>query len=135
MAAEERRKVVIASVSGNWHPSRAWWLSARIAAKSATEYSGTASDKFSATLLSGRALWDITARWDLGLAASVMSGQGSKQYAYGIETGYNLRKNLWVSAGYNIAGFTDKDLTGNEYTAKGLYIRLRAKFDETLFVD
>ena len=129
----EKRKAIIASLSGNWHPARSWWVSGRVAAKTATETTGSLNDKFSAFLVSGRVLWDITDRWDAGVLASVMSGQGSRQYAYGLETGYTVRRNLWLSLGYNFAGFTDKDLTGNEYTAKGPYIRLRAKFDENLF--
>jgi hypothetical protein len=40
-------------------------------------------------------------------------------------------KDLWVSAGYNFVGLKDRDLTANEYTSKGVYIRLRFKFDET----
>jgi len=36
-----------------------------------------------------------------------------------------------VSAGYNFVGLNDRDLTANEYTSKGAYVRLRFKFDET----
>jgi hypothetical protein len=50
-----------------------------------------------------------------------------------VEAGYLLRQNLWLSAGFNAAGFAgDRDLTGYEYTRQGLYVRLRFKFDETL---
>jgi hypothetical protein len=140
-AAAENRKVLTASVSANWHPTRNWWLSGRLAAKTANETynanngSGLTSTagKFSATMVSARAMYDVTSRWDLGALASVMQGGGSRQYAYGLETGLIVKRNLWLSAGYNFAGFTDKDLTGNEYTAKGPYLRLRAKFNENLF--
>ena len=54
-------------------------------------------------------------------------------YASGVETGYLVMENLWLSAGYNWRGFRDRDLTGSDYTAKGLYLRLRWKFDEDLF--
>jgi hypothetical protein len=49
----------------------------------------------------------------------------------GIEAGYMLAQNLWVSAGYNIFGYKDPDMQGADYTAKGVYVRLRYKFDET----
>ena len=39
--------------------------------------------------------------------------------------------NLWLSAGYNVFGYHDDDLTAGEYTNKGVYVRLRYKFDET----
>jgi hypothetical protein len=48
--------------------------------------------------------------------------------------GYLLKQNLWLSAGFNAAGFAgDADLTGYEYTRRGVYLRLRFKFDENLF--
>ena len=56
-----------------------------------------------------------------------------KQFAVGAELGYLLTENLWLSAGYNVRGFRDDDLTVGEYTNQGAYLRLRFKFDETLF--
>ena len=45
-----------------------------------------------------------------------------------------VRESLWLSAGYNRVGFSaDRDLAGYEYTQRGAYVRLRFKFDETLF--
>jgi hypothetical protein len=143
VSSPEARKALVASVSANWHPTRNWWLSGRIAAKRSHETAYTnkgngtglsaGTSSFSAAMVSARAIYDITSRWDIGALASVMQGGGARQYAYGLETGFVLRRNLWLSAGYNVAGFTDRDLTGNEYTAKGPYLRLRAKFNENLF--
>jgi len=66
------------------------------------------------------------------VASSVLgSPQGStKQYAVGAEAGYLVGQNVWVSMGYNFSGFYDKDLSGSDYTRKGVYLRLRMKFDE-----
>ena len=62
------------------------------------------------------------------------SPQGSaRQWAAGLEAGYQVQTNLWASAGFNWSGFTDKDLSGSDYTAQGFYVRLRFKFDENLF--
>ncbi len=82
-----------------------------------------------------RVAYDITERWDLGALAAVQLGQrGARQQALGIEAGYLLQQNLWLSAGFNLSGFRgDADLTGYEYTRRGAYLRLRFKFDETLF--
>ena len=131
-SAEDRRAVII-SLHSNWHPTRAVWLSGRIAAKSVNERLEGVQDKFSAAMLSSRLIYDLTERWDVGVMASVLSGGGSQQKAFGLETGYALQQNLWLSAGYNWAGFSDRDLSGAEYTARGAYIRLRFKFDESLF--
>ena len=51
-----------------------------------------------------------------------------------MEAGRLLRQNLWLSVGYNGTGFRgDADLTGYEYTERGVFVRLRFKFDEDLF--
>ena len=47
--------------------------------------------------------------------------------------GYAIVDNLWASVGFNFIGFSDDDLVESDYTRRGLYLRLRFKFDETLF--
>jgi hypothetical protein len=61
------------------------------------------------------------------------SNAQSKQYGVGVELGYLVASNLWVSAGYNVFGYKDADMAGADYTVKGPYVRLRYKFDESLF--
>ena len=39
---------------------------------------------------------------------------------------------LWLSVGYNRFGFRDDDLASEGYTNKGVFLRLRYKFDENL---
>jgi hypothetical protein len=135
-AGASRREVVIVSTHADWHPSRPWWLTGRVAAKSVAEtFSGQAVPRYSAYLLSGRVGYDVTERWDLGvLAAGLFSPQGNaRQTALGVEVGYLVKTNLWLSGGFNVTGFSDRDLTGSEYTQQGAFIRLRFKFDEDLF--
>jgi hypothetical protein len=126
----------VASTAGEWHPSRPWWLSGRVAAKwQKDRFEGGTMSDFRAQWLSGRLVYDIDKRWDIGLGAAVQRGQGgARQTAVGLEVGYLLATNLWLSAGFNRSGFdADRDLSGYEYTQRGAYIRLRFKFDETLF--
>jgi len=131
-----KTRALVASTAAEWHPSRPWWLSGRVAAKWQKDRfeGGTASD-FRAQWLSGRLVYDIDKRWDVGLGAALQRGQGgARQTAVGLEVGYLLATNLWLSAGVNRSGFdADRDLSGYEYTSKGAYLRLRFKFDETLF--
>jgi hypothetical protein len=125
----------IFSVQSTFHPSRPWWISGRAAAEWVyDDFSGVHSDYF-AYLFGGRLVYDLSKRWDIGVTADVLfSPQGSaKQYSMGLEGGYLLQKNLWLSLGYNFAGFSDRDLTGTDYTNRGVYVRLRYKFDEDLF--
>jgi hypothetical protein len=37
---------------------------------------------------------------------------------------------VWVSAGWNLAGFTDRDFSQERYTARGPYVRFRLHVDE-----
>lgn len=126
----------IVSAHADYHPSRPWWMTGRVAAKwQKDQFENGVRDNFNAQLLSGRIVYDVTEKWDLGLMASVQLGQyGARQSALGVEVGYQLRENLWLSVGYNRSGFTaDRDLVGYEYTRSGVYIRLRFKFDEDVF--
>jgi predicted porin len=126
----------ILSTHADWHPSRPWWVNGRLAAKWQTDQlEGGTRSRFDAQLLSGRVVYDITERWDIGaLAAAQMGQNGARQHARGGEAGYLLKQNLWLSAGFNHSGFRgDADLTGYEYTQQGVYLRLRFKFDETLW--
>lgn len=117
-----------------YHPSRPWWFSGRAAGEWVNDdFSGVHSDYF-AYLFGSRVVYDISKRWDIGANANVLiSPQGSaRQYSMGLEVGYLVKENLWLSLGYNFAGFSNRDLTGTDYTNRGLFVRLRYKFDEDL---
>ncbi|WP_313642843.1 hypothetical protein [Stenotrophomonas sp.] len=135
-----RTRAHIISTHADWHPSRPWWLTGRIAGKWQRDQfaygdGSRVNSSFNAVLVSGRIVYDITENWDIGVLGSTFRGQyGANQYAYGVEVGRLLRQNLWLSAGYNWTGFEgDRDLNGYEYTQQGLFLRLRFKFDEDLF--
>jgi hypothetical protein len=141
-ATDEARRVHVGALQANFHPSRVWWTSARVAAKDVRERfpntQGGGDDRYQAWLLGGRLVYDLTEDWDLGLQASVMHGKAdgqtgaSLQKSIGVEAGYLVKTNLWLSAGFNWAGFSDRDLS-SDYTARGVYLRLRYKFDADLW--
>lgn len=135
-----RVRAHIVSAHADWHPSRPWWLTGRVAAKWQQDRffytdTGRVDSHFNAVLLSGRVVYDITEHWDIGVLGASFRGQsGANQHAFGLEVGRLLRQNLWLSVGFNASGFRgDNDLTGYEYTQQGVFIRLRFKFDENLF--
>lgn len=135
-----RTRAHIVSTHADWHPSRPWWLTGRVAGKWQQDRfaygdGGRVNSRFHAVLVSGRIVYDLTENWDVGVLGSTFRGQsGANQYAYGLEVGRLLRQNLWLSAGYNWSGFQgDRDLSGYEYTQQGVFLRLRFKFDEDLF--
>ena len=59
-------------------------------------------------------------------------GEGGRRSALGGEVGFQLQKNLWLSAGYNVTGFADRDLVSSNFTTRGMFVRLRMKFDESV---
>lgn len=48
----------------------------------------------------------------------------------GPSVGVSPGGNLWVTAGYNVAGYRDRDFEDDRYTRAGPYLTLRAKFDQ-----
>ncbi len=124
----------IVSVLADWHPNRVWWVTGRLAGKQQTDYFAQSRDKFRAYLVGARVTYGLSERWDVsGATYQMWTPGGARQYAIGAEVGYMITSNLWLSAGYNVRGFRDDELSGGEYTNQGVFLRLRFKFDENLF--
>ena len=91
-----------------------------------TDYSGY-------TDLTGLELrYDLTKRWDIGVRGSMLHSWSIGQTDYGtsVSTGFNLGKNFWISVGYNITGFRDRDFSRADFTSEGPFIKFRLKFDQ-----
>jgi len=74
---------------------------------------------------------DFSRKWDAGVQASILLSDvgDSEQYSYGVSVGHSFARNIWLSAGFNFAGFTDHDFSGAKYTAEGFYVKFRFAFD------
>ncbi|MBB5019096.1 hypothetical protein HNQ59_002394 [Chitinivorax tropicus] len=134
--AGQHYRAHIISALADYHPSRPWWLTTRLAAKQSTDFRlNNDQRRYRAWLASARLVYDLTENWDIGVMGSMLGSPDdhSRARAVGVELGYLLTQNLWLSAGHNWAGFHERDLSGGDQTAKGSYMRLRFKFDETLF--
>ena len=51
----------------------------------------------------------------------------------GPSIGFSPFANAWVSVGYNLKGFEDRDFDDAHQTARGAYMVLRMKFDQDTF--
>ena len=73
-------------------------------------------------------------RWDFGVSASVYHSYNSDvfDYSIGTDVGYNIGKNMWLTLGYNFAGFEDDDFAAARYTAAGPFLRFSIKADQQL---
>ncbi|MBN8809335.1 MAG: DUF11 domain-containing protein [Sphingomonas sp.] len=75
---------------------------------------------------------DVGRRFDIGVQGSVQHAwtSGVVDYSVGPSIGASPATNLWVTAGYNAAGYRDRDFEGDRYTRSGPYVTMRLKFDQ-----
>jgi large repetitive protein len=129
-----RSETHILSTHGHWQIDRQQALSLRWAGKTTNARDAAASSRYWAYLVHGRYTRDLTQDWDVGFQTGYLTGKGgANQKTLGLEVGYQLVPSLWLSMGYNVLGLTDPDLSGQNYTSRGAYVRLRWKFDEAVF--
>lgn len=71
-------------------------------------------------------------RWDAGIHTSIYHSYQSRvlDYGLGVDIGYNILDNMWLTLGYNLAGFHDSDFTAARYTAQGPFLRISVKADQ-----
>jgi uncharacterized repeat protein (TIGR01451 family) len=76
---------------------------------------------------------DVGSRLDIGVQGSVQHGwsRGVVSFSGGPSAGVSPAPNVWVSAGYNIAGYRDRDFEDDRYTRQGPYVTMRLKFDQS----
>lgn len=131
-----QRKAWIASMHTNQRFEAANTLSQRWAIKRAYEsYAGLNDTRFTAGLGFLRYTHHLSRHWDLDVHGGLIVANNlqHRQWGLGLEVGYLLQDDLWLSLGYNHFGFIEPDLAGTDYTQQGLYLRLRWKFDENVF--
>ena len=65
----------------------------------------------------------------------LLRGEKACNYKYGLggEIGVKVHDNIWVSTGYNIVGFEDKDFDEHGYLKEGFFFRFRMSIDENMF--
>jgi uncharacterized repeat protein (TIGR01451 family) len=80
---------------------------------------------------------DLTERFDIGVHGTMLQSLESKvsDQSVGIDVGVTLVKNVWISIGYNFAGFSDDDFDASRYTAQGPFLKFRVKADQDTFKD
>lgn len=76
--------------------------------------------------------FNITDRVDAGASGSVRHDLGARAIAWsaGPNVGITPFVNGWLSVGYNVVGFADRDFDEARYTRGGAYVTMRFKFDQ-----
>ncbi len=79
----------------------------------------------------------LRGRWDVGVNTSIYHSYQSKviDYGAGLDVGFNLATNMWLTLGYNFIGFHDEDFSQARYTAQGPYLRFSIKADQQTLKD
>ncbi|MCK4837465.1 MAG: hypothetical protein KAS94_01625, partial [Desulfobulbaceae bacterium] len=123
---------IINNINANYRADKKTQISLQHAAKYVSEtIDGNDYGGFTDLIgLEGR--YDLSPNWDIGLRGSMLHSWSAAQFNYGtgVSVGHDLVKNLWLSVGYNFTGFTDRDFSSAEFTAKGPFIKVRMKFDQ-----
>lgn len=128
------RESDIVSMHLNYNPNRRWVVTTRYAGRWTDELQDAIRTETRARLIGGRVVYEVVPRWDLGIQASRLFSDGAAaQRSWGVEIGHTLGRDFWLGLGYNFTGFSDPELTGEDYSERGIYFRLRAKFDENTF--
>jgi hypothetical protein len=134
--ADLKRAVHSIALTANYQPNRETVFSGRYAAKAVQDRSSGYDTRSFAQLIGGRVTRDVGRDWNVGATAQMLveNGTRARQFAAGLEAGYQVRVNTWVSAGFNLLGFREPDMAGADATSRGAYVRLRMKFDENSLV-
>ncbi len=102
------------------------------AAKLADESADGLVTHSTAQWLHGRVARGFAKHWDAGVHGSTLMGSGSERTGLGAEIGRQMQPGVWMSAGWNRFGYFDPDLPDEAYTRAGFYLRVRARFDESI---
>jgi len=133
--SENRR--VVNNLSANYKLDNKTQISLLYGAKYVLETIDGADYSGFTDLVGVEGRYDLTKKWDIGLRGSVLHSWNAGQLSYsaGPSVGYNVMQNAWVSLGYNLVGFSDKEFSAAEYTAQGPLARFRFKFDQNSVKD
>jgi len=128
---------VVNNLNANFKLNNKFQISLQYGAKYVLENIDGADYSGYTDLMGVEGRYDLSKKWDLGLRGSALHSwrAGQLSYSTGLSVGYNVIKNAWVSLGYNLIGFSDKDFSAAEYTAQGPFVRFRFKFDQNSVKD
>jgi uncharacterized repeat protein (TIGR01451 family) len=76
--------------------------------------------------------FDLSETIDVGIGGTLRQSTGGRAIAYsgGPSLSISPFENSYITIGYNVTGFKDRDYTDTRYTRAGPYITMRLKFDQ-----
>jgi hypothetical protein len=128
---------IVNNVNANWQLGEGMQLGLQYGSRYArSTFDGVAYDGYS-DLVGVDLRRDLNRRFDAGLHTTVVHSWDTHvaEYSVGLDLGVSFAKNVWVSFGYNLTGFDDRDFSAARYTDQGPFIKLRIKADQDTFKD
>jgi len=126
---------LVNNLNANWVPNRSIQIALQYGGKyvfdqiDGQDYAGYTD------LIGIEARRNLGTHWDIGVHGSVQHSwnENITDYGLGASIGYQAFNNAWLSVGYNLLGFNDKDFGSAGYRAQGFFIAIRMKFDQDTF--
>ncbi|MFC3579059.1 hypothetical protein [Sphingomonas hylomeconis] len=80
---------------------------------------------------------DLGPNFDIGVQGSVQHAwsRGAVSFSGGPSLGVSPGRDIWITAGYNVSGYRDRDFGADRYTLKGPYVTMRLKFNQQTLSD
>ncbi|MCH9671389.1 MAG: hypothetical protein K0U93_08075, partial [Gammaproteobacteria bacterium] len=123
---------VINNLNLNYQPNKRSQLGLHYGAKYVAETIGNQQHSGFTQTVGLEFRRSLTQDWDIGVRASLLHSSSTRSYiaSLGASIGYSPAQNVWIGAGYNIAGYRDDDFSNSEFTQHGPFLQLRIKADQ-----
>jgi len=135
LAATVKGVKLVNNLNANYRPNPRTQISLQYGAKYVIDAIDGIDYRGYTDLIGAEFRRDLSKNWDIGVFGSVLRSvnAGVRNYSVGASVGYQLMTNVWLALGYNLRGLDDRDFNGGGYSAGGLFLTLRMKFDQDTF--
>lgn len=150
LTGDARSQRIVNSLSINWSPSSEvsdlLGGTTFLDRSEASLFIGTryVSERFGAddidgwsNIVAGDIRFDLSEMFDIGVSGAIRESDGGRAWHWsaGPTIGISPVENTWITIGYNIVGFEDRDFEEARYTRQGPYVTFRFRFDQQTFRD
>ncbi len=127
-----RSRRLVQNLSAVWQERPALQVSGRYGWRYAVETFDGATYEGYTDVLGLEARRCFSQRWDVGLQTAARNSwrQDVHDFSLGASAGVMLLEDLWLSLGWNLRGFRDRDFDAAGWTAQGPYLRFRFRFNQ-----
>lgn len=128
----DRTRKLINNIHANWLITERDQLAGQYGIKRVLDQYGSGNYASTTDFMATEWRHHLTERWDVGAHGRRLHGYeaGQVNHGAGVSVGYIPKTNVWVGLGYNFTGFIDSDFSAANFTAKGVYLKLRFKADQ-----